>query len=82
MMMTFWVSDFYETFICYRRYFNLYSYIGKKNTEHFPYGFKNLVKLGVQNFFLKIIEGRTVFRKLTPNLTITRGNFESNFEVF
>ena len=29
----------------------------------------------------KITAGRTVFRKSTPNLTITNGDFESNFEV-
>ena len=39
------------------------------------------MKLGVQNFFFKITAGRTVFRKSTPNLTITNGDFGSNFEV-
>ena len=29
----------------------------------------------------KICPGRTGFRKITPNLTITIGDFESNFEV-
>ena len=36
-------------------------YIGKKSAEKFSYGFKNLVKLGVENFFFKIPIGRTVF---------------------
>merc|ERR1712198_2261 len=49
--------------------------------EKFSYGFKNLVKLGVWKKFFKITAGRTVFRKWTPNLTITNGDFESNFEV-
>merc|ERR1711931_92113 len=44
-------------------------------------GFKNLVKLGVWIFFFKITAGRTVFRKSTPNFTITNGDFGSNFEV-
>ena len=58
-------------------------YFGMKK---FSYGFKSLVKLGVGNFFQifmqKIWAGRTVFRKSTPNLTITRCKFGSNFEVF
>ena len=58
-MMTFWVFDFYETFICYMRYF----------------------KLNCNIRFFKLKAGRTVFRKSTPNLTITSGDFESNFEV-
>merc|ERR1712198_155933 len=45
------------------------------------YGFKSLVKLGVRKKYFKITAGRTVFRKSTPNLTITNGDFESNFEV-
>ena len=40
------------------------------------------MKLGVQKKKFKIWAGRTVFRKSTPNLTITRGKFGSNFEVF
>ena len=39
------------------------------------------MKLGVQKKKIKITAGRTVFRKSTPNLTITNGDFESNFEV-
>ena len=39
------------------------------------------MKLGVWNFFFKITAGRTVFRKSTPNFTITNGDFGSNFEV-
>ena len=39
------------------------------------------MKLGVQKKNFKIRAGRTVFRKSTPNLTITNGDFESNFEV-
>ena len=30
MMMTFWVFDFYEILICYRKYFKLNCYISKK----------------------------------------------------
>ena len=64
MMMNeskFWVLDPDETFICYRGCLNLNCYIGKKSAEEFSYGFKNLVKLGVENFFFKIYMGRTVF---------------------
>ena len=43
------------------------------------YGFKNLVKLGVMKKNFKITAGRTIFRKLTPNLTITSRKLESNF---
>ena len=39
------------------------------------------MKLGVQKKKFKIWAGRTVFRKSTPNLTITNVDFESNFEV-
>ena len=39
------------------------------------------MKLGVREKNFKITAGRTVFRKSTPNLTITNGDFESNFEV-
>ena len=39
------------------------------------------MKLGVWKKKFKITAGRTVFRKSTPNLTITNGDFESNFEV-
>ena len=39
------------------------------------------MKLGVWKKNFKITAGRTVFRKSTPNLTITNGDFESNFEV-
>ena len=42
-------------------------------------GFKRSVKLGGQKKKLKIIAGRTVFRKLTPNLTITSFKLESNY---
>ena len=35
MMMTFWVFDFYETFICYRGYFKLNFYISKKMQKDF-----------------------------------------------
>ena len=40
------------------------------------------MKLGVQKKKIKICVGRTVFRKSTPNLTITSSKFGSNFEVF
>ena len=40
------------------------------------------MKLGVQKKNFKITAGRTVFRKSTPNLTITNGYFESNFETW
>ena len=39
------------------------------------------MKLGVQKKNFKITAGRTVFRKSTPNFTITNGDFGSNFEV-
>ena len=81
-MILFWSFFFPETYICYSRYFNLNCYIGKKSAEKFSYGFKNLVKLGVWKKKIKIWAGRTVFRKMTPNLTITNGDFGSNFEVF
>ena len=35
MMMTFWVFDFYETFICYRNYLKLNCYTGKKCRKNF-----------------------------------------------
>ena len=40
MMMTFWVFDFYVTFICYREYFKLNCYISKKVQKNFLMGFK------------------------------------------
>merc|ERR1712208_133805 len=52
-----------------------------KCAQQFSYGFKSLVKLGVPKKIFKITARRTVFRKSTPNLTITNGDFESNFEV-
>merc|ERR1712208_103975 len=52
-----------------------------KCAQQFSYGFKSLVKLGVWKKIFKITARRTVFRKSTPNLTITNGDFESNFEV-
>ena len=39
-MMTFWVFDFYETFICYRGSFKLNCYIGKKVQKNFLMGLK------------------------------------------
>ena len=56
----FWVFKISGTFICYRGCLNLNCYIGKK-VQIFFYGFKNLVKLGVEIFFFKISMGRTVF---------------------
>ena len=50
-MSTFWVFDYYETFIDYRGFFNLNRYIGKIVQIIFFYGFKYLVKLGVGRFF-------------------------------
>ena len=41
-----------------------------------------MVKLGVREKNLKITALRMVFWKFTPNLTITRCKFGSNFEVF
>ena len=40
------------------------------------------MKLGVRKRNFKITAGRTVFRKSTPNLTITSCKFGSDFEVF
>merc|ERR1711973_570596 len=57
----FWVFDFYETFICYGGCLNLNCYISKKVQKKFSYGFKNLVKLGVEIINFKITIGRTVF---------------------
>ena len=59
-MIGFWSFYFPENYICYRRYFNLNFYNGKK-CRKFSYGFKNLVKLEVENFFFKIPIGRTIF---------------------
>ena len=47
-MMLFWSFIFPETFIYYRGYFNLNSYIGKKVQTKFSYGVKNLVNLGIR----------------------------------
>ena len=44
----FWFFIFLETYICYRKYFDLNFHIGNKVQEKFSYGFKNLVKLGVR----------------------------------
>ena len=60
-MMLFRSFIFRETYLSYREYFNLNCYIGKKSAENFPYGFQNLVKFGVRNFFFKITAGRMVF---------------------
>ena len=38
-----------------------------------------MVKLGVRKKKFKITAGRTIFRKSTPNLTITTRKFESQF---
>ena len=77
----FWVFDFYETFICYRGVLRLNCYIGKKVQKNFLMGLKIWWSWGSGIFFFKITAGRTVFRKSTPNFTITNGDFWSNFEV-
>ena len=58
----FWFFIFLETYICYRKYFDLNFHIGNKVQEKFSYGSKNLVKLGVRK--KKHTAGRTVFNFL------------------
>ena len=50
-MITFWVFYFYETFICYRWYFILNCYIGKKVQKKFLMGFKICEVEGLEFFF-------------------------------
>ena len=64
----FWSSIFLK--LCFRGVLNLKQEGGKK-VQIFFYGFKNFVKLGVGLRKFKISICRTIFRKLTPNLTIT-----------
>ena len=72
----FLIFDFHETFICYRGVLKLNCYIGK-SAEKFPYGFKNLVKLGVWKKSevlyekLKIVLPMRILKKKisTPNFT-------------
>ena len=53
MMSKFWVFDFYETFICYRGYFKLNCYIGKKVQKNFLMGLKIWWSWGSGIFFSK-----------------------------
>ena len=48
-MMTFWVFDFSETYICYRGCSNLNCYIGKKVQKNFLMGLKMPCDEGVAN---------------------------------
>ena len=54
MMMTFWVFDFYETFICYRGVLKLNFYIGKKVQKKFLMGLKIWWSWGSVIFFSKL----------------------------
>ena len=80
--MTFWVFDFYETFICYRGYLKLNCYIGKKGQKNFLMGLKIwwIWGSGCANF--KIPKCRTVFRKLTPNWRFPCANWTPNLRFW
>ena len=63
--MLFWSFIFPETYICYRVYFNLSCYLGKKVQKNFSFGLKNLVKLGAGIINSKISRvGRSCFFRL------------------
>ena len=60
----FFVLKFLHTHTVYSLGITIYIYVKGKFAEQKSYGFKNFVKLEVDNFFFEIKAGRTVFNFL------------------